>query len=57
MIKCHLGTRKLIKRLMSPDRYIILLNSFRIFSIVKTLKATNFYCDLGIITTAYAVIV
>lgn len=23
MIKCHLGTRKLIKRLMSPDRYTI----------------------------------
>lgn len=39
---------------MSPDRYTILLNSLRLES---TLKATNFYCDLGIITTTYAVIV
>lgn len=58
MIKCHLGTRKLIKRLMSPDRYTILFKFLRKhFRLSKKLKATNFYYDFGIITTTDAVIV
>lgn len=56
MIKRHLGARKLIKRLMSPDRYTILFR-FEDFSTVKEAKATNLYCDFGIITTTHAVIV